>query len=150
MTRLEKSIDLTKNSSWWRGPCFLYEENQNYSKIHDCDNKETFPETFTQDFESEIKKNVVITSNKTEHLIPSTVDNIIKASNYSDINRLFPVAAFVVKFVKNIFQKVKGEKLKLFNYADASEIYEAKTHWIKANHLLLLKSVKIMKTYQKN
>ena len=30
-------------------------KNQNYSKIHDCDNKETFPETFTQDFESEIK-----------------------------------------------------------------------------------------------
>ena len=29
--------------------------------------------------------------------------------------------------------------LKLFNYVDASEIYEAKTHWIKAN-LLLLKS----------
>ena len=57
-------------------------KNQNYSKIHDCDNKETFPETFTQDFEGEIKKNVVISSNKTEHLIPSTADIIIKASNY--------------------------------------------------------------------
>ena len=37
-----------------RGPCFLYEENQSCSKIHDSENKETFPETFTQDFESEI------------------------------------------------------------------------------------------------
>ena len=97
ITRLAKNINLTKNSLWWRGPHFLFEENQNYSKIDDYDNKETFPETFIQDFESEIK-NVVITSNKIEHLIPSKVDNIIKASNYSDINRLFRVTAFVVRF----------------------------------------------------
>ena len=129
-----------KNSLWWTGPHFLFEENQNYSKINDCKNKETFLETFTQDFESEIKKCVVITSNKIEHLIPSTVDNIIKASNYSDINRLFRVTAFIVRFVKNLFWKVKVENLKLFNYVDASEIYEAKIHWIKASQLLLLKS----------
>ena len=58
-----------------------------------------FPETFRKDFESEIK-NVVITSTKIERLIPSTVDNIIQASNYSDINRLFRVTTFVVRFVK--------------------------------------------------
>ena len=139
ITRLAKNINLTKNSLWWRGPHFLFEENQNYSKIDDYDNKETFPETFIQDFESEIK-NFVITSNKIEHLIPSTVDNIIKASNYSDINSLFRVTAFAVRFVKNLFRKIKGENLKLYNYADASEIYETKTHWIKANQLLLLKS----------
>ena len=138
VTRLEKNINLTKNSLWWKGPHFLFEENQNYSKTDDCENKEMFLETFIQDFESEIK-NVVITSNKTEHLIPSTVDNIIKASNYNDINRLFRVTAFVVRFVKNLFRKIKGENLKLFNYADATEIYEAKIHWIKANQLLLLK-----------
>ena len=66
-----------------------------------------FPETLTQDFESEIKKNVVITSNKIEHLIPSTVDKIIKACNYSDINSLFRVTAFVVRFVENLFQKAR-------------------------------------------
>ena len=68
------------------------------------------------------KKNLVITSDKIKHLKPSTVDNIIKASNYSDLNRLFRVTAFIVRFVKNIFRKVKGENLKLFNYVDASEI----------------------------
>ena len=98
-----------------------------------------FPETFRKDFESEIK-NVVITSTKIERLIPSTVDNIIQASNYSDINRLFRVTTFVVRFVKNLFREIKSENLKLFNYADASEIYEAKIHWIKANQLMLLKS----------
>ena len=64
----------------------------------------------------------------------------MKASNHSDINRLFRVTVFVVRFVKNIFRKVRRENLKLFNYVDACEIYEAKTHWIKANQLLLLKS----------
>ena len=45
ITRLEKNINLTKNSLWWRGPHFLFEENQNYCKIDDCENKETFPVT---------------------------------------------------------------------------------------------------------
>ena len=53
ITRLEKGIDLIKYL-WWRGPPFLLEENQNYRKIDDCQNKETFPETLTQDFEIDI------------------------------------------------------------------------------------------------
>ena len=47
---------------------------------------------------------------------------------------------FVIRFVKNLFQKVKGKNWKLFNYVNASEIYEAKIHWIKVNQILLLKS----------
>ena len=115
----------TSSFSVWR--------KSNYSKINDCKNKETFPETFTQGFESEIKKCVVITNNKIEDLVPSTVDNIIKASNYSDINWLFRFTAFVVRFVKNLFRKDEGKNLKLSNSVDASEIYEAKIHWIKVN-----------------
>ena len=42
ITRLEKNINLTKNYLWWRRPCFLFEENQNYSKIDDCENKKRF------------------------------------------------------------------------------------------------------------
>ena len=126
--RLEKGIDLTKNSLWWRSSRFLFEENQNYNKIDDCESKETFLKLLHKILKVRSKKNVVITGNKIEHLMPSTVDNIIKASNYSDINRLFRVTAFVVRFVKNLFRKVKGDNLKLFNYADANAIYEAKIH----------------------
>ena len=54
ITRLEKNINLTKNYLCRRGPRFLFEANQNYSKIDDCENIETFPETIRQDFESEI------------------------------------------------------------------------------------------------
>ena len=48
ITRLEKNINLTKNYLWSRGPRFLFEENQNYSKIDDCEKKKAFPEAFTQ------------------------------------------------------------------------------------------------------
>ena len=52
--RLEKGIDLTKNSLWWKSCHFLFEENQNHNKTDDYESKETFPETLTQDFENEI------------------------------------------------------------------------------------------------
>ena len=82
ITRLEKSVDLTKISFWCRSPHFLLKKTS-CKNIDDCENKETFPEALTQDFESKIKKNVLITSNKIEHPLPGAVDNIIKASNYS-------------------------------------------------------------------
>ena len=51
-------------------------------------------------------------------------------------NRLFRATAFVVRFAKNLFWKVKGE-IQNFNYVDASEIYEAKIHKVKARRFYL-------------
>ena len=51
---------------------------------------------------------------------------------------MFCVTTFIIRFVKNLFRKVKGENLKLFNCVDASKIYETKIYWIKANQLLPL------------
>ena len=33
ITRLDKNIDLSKNSPWWRGPCFLFNKNQSCTKV---------------------------------------------------------------------------------------------------------------------
>ena len=49
ITRLDKNIDLSKNSLWWRGPCFLFDKNQSYTKSNHCENKETLPDSFTGD-----------------------------------------------------------------------------------------------------
>ena len=120
ITRLEKSIDLAKISFWCRGPHFLFEENQNYKIIDDCENKETFPEALTQDFESKINKNVLITSNKIEHPLPSTVDNITKASNYIDNSSIVnePISTissdfiylFIYLFLRKNFECTKNTK----------------------------------------
>ena len=138
--RLEKGIDLKKILCGGEVFVFYLKKIKIIIKLMTARVKKRFLKLLHKILKVRSKKNVVITGNKIEHLIPSTVDNIIKASNYSDINRLFRVTAFVVRFVKNLFRKVKGENLKLFNYADANEIYEAKIHWVKANQLLLLKS----------
>ena len=53
---------------------------------------------------------------------------------------MFRVTALVIRFVKNLIRKVKGDDLYLKNFVDAKEIYDAKFHWIKANQLCLLKS----------
>ena len=139
--RLEKGIDLKKILCGGEVFVFYLKKIKIIIKLMTARVKKRFLKLLHKILKVRSKKNVVITGNKIEHLIPSTVDNIIKASNnYSDINRLFRVTAFVVRFVKNLFRKVKGENLILFNYADANEIYEAKIHWVKANQLLLLKS----------
>ena len=49
ITRLDKNIDFSKNSLWWRGPCFLFDKNQSYTKSNHCENKETLPDSFTGD-----------------------------------------------------------------------------------------------------
>ena len=84
-------------------------------------------------------KNEVISS-KVEHLPINTMDNIIDIKAYSDIMKLFRVTTLVIRFVKNVFRKIKGDNLNLNSYIDAKEICETKVHWVKANQLRLLKS----------
>ena len=138
ITRLDKNIDLSKNSLWWRGPCFLFDKNQSCTKSNHCEKKETLPDSFTREFEREMKNKVI--SSKVEHLPINTIDNIIDIKGYSDVTKLFRFTALVIRFVKNLFQKVKGDNLNLNSYIDPKEICEAKVHWVKANQLRLLKS----------
>ena len=84
-------------------------------------------------------RNEVISS-KVEHLPINTMDNIIDIKAYSDIMKLFRVTTLVIRFVKNVFRKIKGDNLNLNSYIDAKEICETKVHWVKANQLRLLKS----------
>ena len=63
-----------------------------------------------------------------EHLLNNTMDNIIDIKGYSDVMKLFRVTALVIRFVKNIFRKIKGDNLNLNNYVDAKEICEGKVH----------------------
>ena len=72
------------------------------------------------------------------------MDNIIDIKAYSDIMKLFRVTTLVIRFVKNVFRKIKGDNLNLNSYIDVKEICETKVHWVKANQLRLLKS----KTYE--
>ena len=62
-------------SLWWRGQCFLFDKKQCYNKSNYCENKETLSDSFTCEFEREMKNEVI--SSKVEHLPINTMDNII-------------------------------------------------------------------------
>ena len=119
---------------------FLFDKNQSSTKSNSYKNKETLPDSFTCEFEKEIKNEVIYS--KVEHLpIPiNTMDNIIDIKGYSDVIKLFRVTALVIGFVKNLFLKIKGDYLHLNSYVDAKKIYKAKVQWVKGNQFSLLKS----------
>ena len=97
---MDKNIDLSKKSLWWRGPCFLFDKNQSYIKSNHYENKETLPDSFTREFEREMENEVI--SFKVEHLPINTMDNIIDIKGYSNVMKLFRVTALVIRFVENI------------------------------------------------
>ena len=74
ITRLNTNIDFIKNSLWWTA-CFLFDENQSYTENNYCKNKETLSDSFTREFEREIKNKVI--SSKVEHLSVNIMGNII-------------------------------------------------------------------------
>ena len=82
-----------------------------------------------------------VTSSKVEYITINTIDNTIDIRGYRDIIKVLRVTAFVIKFVKNLFRKIKGDYLNLDSYVDATEFYEAKVRWVKTHPLSLLKNV---------
>ena len=119
---------------WWTGPCFLFDKDKSSTEKNYYGSKETLPDRFTRDFEREIKN---VTSSNVEHLPINTMDNIIDIKGHSDV-KLFCFTTLVIRLVKNLFRKIKGDNMN--SYVDAKGIYNTKVHWEKANQLRLLKS----------
>ena len=69
------------------------------------------------------------------------MDNIIDIKGYSNVIKFFRVAARVIRFVKNLFRKIKSNYLNLNSYVDAKETCKGKVHWVMANQIRLLKSL---------
>ena len=80
---------MKSNSLWWRGPCLLFDKNQSYTEGNYCENKETLRDSFTREFEREIKNEVI--SSKVEHLPINTMDNVSDIKGYSGVMNLFRV-----------------------------------------------------------
>ena len=68
IARLDKNIDLSKRSLWWRDPRLInfFEKNQSYAENDYCKNKKMLSDSFTGQFERKIKNEV--TTSKVEHL----------------------------------------------------------------------------------
>ena len=82
-----------------------------------------------------------VTSSKVEYIKMNTIDNTIDIRGYRDISKVLRVTTFLIKFVKNLFRKIKGDYLNLDSYVDTTEFCEAKVRWVKTNPLSLFKNV---------
>ena len=75
ITRLDKNIDLSKNSLLWRGPCFLFDKNQSYTKSKYCENKETLSDCFTREFEAKV------------HWVKANQLRLLKSKTYEHLSK---------------------------------------------------------------
>ena len=57
------------------------------------------------------------------------MDNIIDIKGYGNVMKLFRVTALLIRFVKNLFRKIKGDNMNLNSYIDAKEIAKQKFIW---------------------
>ena len=60
------------------------------------------------------------------------IQQTIDIDRYSDLNKLYRIAALVFRFIHNVQKKEKKESL-LYNYVTLKELRKTKTIWIKGN-----------------
>ena len=89
-----------------------------YEKIADEFNKETLSNT----------ANLVALSKDAY-----SIEKVVSIKNISDVNKLFPLSAWVLRFIINLKKKCRNEKLNLDQFIQSSEINYVKILWLQAN-----------------
>ena len=104
--------------------CLFAEDNteikkhEMYEKIADGFNKETLSST----------ANLVVLSKDVY-----SIEKVISIKNVSDVNKLFRLSAWVLRFIINLKKKRRNEKLNLDQFIQSSEINYVKILWLQAN-----------------
>ena len=140
------SSNICKNSMWWNGPKFLFEDSiydeTKYSLNENTGNvclQSSEGDSLNIDsslFYDEIKNENILMLNYTENNVK--IGNIIEIEKFSDINKLLRVTSYVVRFVKNVRRKINGENLLLSKHATSEEIKSSKLLWLKENQNYLI------------
>jgi hypothetical protein len=119
LTRGEKLINLNQNKLWLNGPEWLaMPEN-------------TWPtnEKVTVDKEVYDERKSNLKPNQLSCVVNVLADSepILKLENYSKINRVYNITAWIMRFINN----VKKSNTKLAGPLTASEIEKAENYWLK-------------------
>ena len=93
-----------------------------YEKIADEFNKETLSNT----------ANLVALSKDVY-----SIEKVVSIKNVSDVNKLFRLSAWVLRFIINLKKKCRNEKLNLDQFIQSSEINYVKILWLQANEQTL-------------
>ena len=125
---------LCQSKLWWEGPEWLRKEN-NFWPI-------SLALEDSKDIASERKKvNVMSVVSSEKH----SIGEIIEIARFSSLNRLFKVTAYVMRFIQNLKQKVRKEKVNLDRIC-IEEIESAERLWIKDAQKLLRNRADFQKT----
>ena len=97
-------------------------KHEMYEKIADEFNKETLGKT----------ANLIVLSKDLY-----SIEKVINIKNVSDVNNLFRLSAWVLRFITNLKKKRRNEKLDLDKFIQLSEINYAKILLLQANQQTL-------------
>ena len=113
------AIDLKSDELWWEGPKWLIEPEKQ------CPANNSIAPT-TEGREEEEKKTAVMTVSS---VTPYGVEKVIEIRNYSALQKLYKVTAWVQHFCFNISKRRNDRK---FGPLSLEEIVAAEREWIKA------------------
>ena len=120
----------SKNALFYNGPMVLREfiDNDN-GESNESVNGDSLPKEY---FEEEKTSLVCVIVQ-----IRRAVDEIINVEKFSEVNKLYRITSYVLRFVHNLRRNVRKEELILCDYVTTDELREAKQLWIKANQASL-------------
>ena len=144
-----KASSLVANRKWWQGPEFLVESDKFWPQILNFENAKEPSSEISDEIKTVLKSNPRkdysdVFVGATLHLTVN-MESIINCKHYSDINRMYRVTAYVLRFVNNL--KAKIGKCCAIDQAELqlSEINDSKTLW----HRQLQKSLLSERNFDK-
>ena len=66
-----------------------------------------------------------------------SIEKVISIKRVSDVNKLFRLTAWVLRFIANLKKKRRNKKLNLHKFIQSSEIIYAKIFWLQVNQQTL-------------
>ena len=119
--------ELINQTSWWQGPAFLSEPISGWPNTKSCD--------IGIEAKTEMVKSIppitlsLLTTGTT--FVHRSIDELIKCENYSNLNRLYRVTAYIIRFIKRCRRQFEACGV----YISSFEMNNAELVWIKSVQL---------------
>ena len=124
-----------KHGLFYNGPSLLRSCIENHSELDkELMNDDSLPPDYVEE-----QKITLLATSCDGSIIPA-VNQINNVEAYSDINKLFRVTGYVLRFIHNLRKRINAEGLELSNYVTVEEYRKAEQLWIKDNQVKLNES----------
>ena len=135
---LEHYLNEGKREVFYNGPSFLKQFNEDQYLQANNVSVDTDNTDYSNSSDAKVScynEAINTLSNSSEEL--NYIDNIMDTKRYSNLNKLYIVTSFVMRFIGNLRRKRNNEQLLLEDVITLDEISQAKRVWLKANQDVL-------------